>query len=237
MSLSSAMSRVTGYYKRHGLAATMRRAALAARRTVFSNRSILFYCDLSRLPAPPDFPKFLTMERKRAIAEISPENFQQIIEVWQPKLARQLMEDRFARGASLWLIKSEDRLAGYGWTLHGGMITPYYFPLGKYDVQFFDFHIFRRFRGRAIDWFLMTHVLHMAAADGATRAYAEAGEWNQASLSSIRSTAFQEFGSARKLSFLRRTIVLWDEVGISRQRQSDVVYSPRALKTEGANSD
>ncbi len=32
--------------------------------------------------------------------------------------------------------------------------------------SFFDFHVFPKYRGRAMDWFLMTHILHSLAAEG-----------------------------------------------------------------------
>ena len=47
MSISSSISRLTDYYKRNGLRATVRRLGLAAKRALFSSRMVLFYCDLS----------------------------------------------------------------------------------------------------------------------------------------------------------------------------------------------
>jgi len=185
---------------------------------MFSNRAVLFYCDLSGHTSPPaDLPKSLKVARKRSLAELEPEDSQQIIDVGNPKLVHRRMEERFAKGASLWLIKFEDRLAGYGWTLQGRVIAPYYFPLAEDDVQFFDFHVFAKYRGRAIDWFLMTHILQRVAADGAARAFAEAGEWNRASLSSIAATSFRRLGWARKLTIFQHTIVFWAENDMVRQ--------------------
>ncbi len=40
------------------------------------------------------------------------------------------------KGALLWLIKSEDGLAGYGWTLQGRTIEPHYFPLASMTCIF-----------------------------------------------------------------------------------------------------
>jgi ribosomal protein S18 acetylase RimI-like enzyme len=221
MPISASISRLAVYYNRHGLGATICRTALAMRRGLFSSRQVVFYCDLSRQFSPPaDLPNSLTVERKRNDAEIDPQELHQIIHVWNPKAAQQLMKERFDQGASLWLIKFEDRLAGYGWTLQGGTIAPYYFPLAEDDVQFFDFHVFPKYRGRAIDWFLMTHALQKLAADGAGRAFAEAGEWNQASLSSIAMTPFRRLGWVRRLTFLGRTIVCWDETSQPEEKQS-----------------
>ena len=64
------------------------------------------------------------------------------------------------------MVECEDRLAGYGWTLQGQTIEPYYFPLAPDDVQLFDFYVFPKFRGRAIHWLLTGHILHAMAAEG-----------------------------------------------------------------------
>src|SRR5579862_1268768 len=120
MAISAAISRLTDYYGRHGFWPTIRRAGLAVNRSLFSRRSVLFYCDLAtQVPPPPELPSYLTVERKKSSAELRPEDLEASTSVWNPKLVRQNMKDRFRKGASLWLIKSGGRLAGYGWTLRG----------------------------------------------------------------------------------------------------------------------
>lgn len=212
MRIFNLISRVTAYCKRHGFRATARRASTAARRALFSNRAVVFYCDLASQTSPlTDCCNSLTVERKKSYIELSPKDLHEILSFWNPKLAHRNMEERFGKGASLWLIKSDDRLAGYGWTLRGRAIAPYYFPFGEDDVQFFDFHLFPKYRGRAIDWFLVTYILHALAAEGGARAFAEAREWNQASLSSLTMTPFRRLGCVRKLTVFRHTMVCWDE--------------------------
>jgi hypothetical protein len=212
MSISTSLSRFAEYYKRHGFLATLRRLGLAAKRALFSSRSVLFYCDLATLPpGPTKLPDFLKVERKRSESEISAEDLTAITVFWNTKLARRNIQEGFAKGASLWLIKSKGSLAGYGWTLRGETMEPHYFPLGPNDVQFFDFHVFPKFRGRAVDWILFTHVLRVLSIEGLARAFGEAGEWNQASLASFRMSPFRPLGSARKITILGHTIVFWDE--------------------------
>ena len=101
-------------------------------------------------------------------------------------------------------------MAGYGWTLQGRTVEPHYFPLAEDDVQFLDFHVFPKFRGRALDWFLMTHILYQLAAEGRARAFGEAAEWNQASLSSFAMTPFRRLGWGKKFTLWGRTLVWWD---------------------------
>ena len=210
MVISTAISRFTDYYRRHGFAATIRRAGVAVKRSLFSSRSVLFYCDLARLTAPPrDLPTFLKVEQKKGSAELSPEDLQEMTSVWNPKLVEQNMKDRFDLGASLWMIKSHDKLAGYGWTLQGRTVEPHYFSLGRDDFHLFDFHVFPQYRGRSMNPLLVTRILESLATEGAGRALIEAAEWNHAQLSSLAKTPFRCLGRARKLTIFSRTVVCW----------------------------
>jgi hypothetical protein len=230
MAISQSISRLAAYYKRHGFGATVRRFSLQAKRTIFANRMVLFYCDLATLgTATTEMPSRLKVERHRSHAEIAPQDLQEITSFWNPDLARHNIDHRFALGASLWVIRMEEKLAGYGWTLQGRTVEPHYFPLGKDDVQFLDFHVFPKFRGRALDWFLMTHILHELAKEGRARAFGEAAEWNKASLSSFGTTAFRRLGFARKFKVFGRTVVRWEEGDVvDKPQKAHVKNLPKA---------
>jgi ribosomal protein S18 acetylase RimI-like enzyme len=218
MSISTAISRFAAYYTRHGFGATIRRTGLAVRRTFFSNRMVVFYCDVAKqTTAPANLPSSLKVDRLRNCTDLAPEDLHQIINVWNPKLAQQNTKERFDQGASLWLIKSEDKLAGYSWTLQGKTMEPYYLPLGQDDVHLFDFYVFPKYRGRAIIYFLVMYILQALVVDGAARVYGEVREWNQASLSSYRLTPFRRLFCARKLTFFGRTLVWWGKNGTNAQ--------------------
>src|ERR1700692_1617883 len=116
MAIPTSITRLVAYYKRHGFGATLRRFSLQARRTLFSNRMVLFYCDLATLnPAATEMSSRLKVERHRTQADIPPQDLQQITSFWNPDLARHNIDRRFGLGASIWLIRFEDKLAGYGW--------------------------------------------------------------------------------------------------------------------------
>jgi len=210
MAISTSISRLTSYCTRHGLGATFRRAGLAARRALFSSRMVVFYCDLGRLTAaPPNIPSSLKVERLRNYASLSQQDLQEMTSFWNPKQAHRNIRERFEKGASLWLIKSGDKLAGYSWTLRGNTIAPYYFLLGEDDVQLFDFYVFAKFRGRAILWFLVADILHSLRDEGAARVFGDVAEWNQPSLSFYKMTPFRRLGFVRSFTIFGHTFVSW----------------------------
>jgi ribosomal protein S18 acetylase RimI-like enzyme len=213
MNIPDSLSRLTGYYTRHGFGATIRRAALSLRRGLFANRMVVFSCDLSKQTLNgPDVTPPLAIERLRNAAELTREDSEAIVRFWNPKLVHRNMSERFAKRASLWLVKSENRLAGYGWTLEGGTIEPYYFPLRADDAHLFDFHVFSEFRGQGFNPLLVRYILRALANNGRTRAFIEAAEWNEAQLSSLRKTPFQKLGLATSFIVFGRKFTNWADV-------------------------
>jgi ribosomal protein S18 acetylase RimI-like enzyme len=236
MSISSSISRFTVYCKRNGLRATVRRIGVATKRALFSSRSVLFYCDLSTLHSPAaELPGPLKVERHRSQADLSPQELQEITSFWNPDLARRNLKERFDMGASLWLIKREDNLAGFGWTLQGRTVEPHYYRLGPDDAHLFDFHVFPQYRGRGVNPRLVSFILRSLASECRGRAFIEAAEWNQAQLASLGRTPFQRLGRARKFTIFGRTAVCWNADESVPQRRCASVKLPRPA-TNGRTS-
>jgi Acetyltransferase (GNAT) family len=230
MGVSSSISRITDYYSRHGLRATVSRFVLGVKRALFSSRMLVFYCDLPTLsPRPVNIPSSMKVERVTRETELRPQDFEEITSFWNPAQARRNIKERFTNGASLWLIKSEDAVAGYGWTLQGCTIAEYYFPMGPKDVQLFDFFVFPKFRGRALHWLLTAYILQALAAEGAARAFADTGEWNQPQISSFRMTPFRRLGVVRSFTLFGHTFVSWSENGSAEQLASASRVKDKAL--------
>jgi ribosomal protein S18 acetylase RimI-like enzyme len=175
------------------------------------------------------------VERLQALTELSAERLQAMTSFWNPKLANQNIRERFEKGASLWLVECEGQLAGYGWTLQGQAIAPYYFPLGPDDVHLFDFHVFPYFRGRGINPYLIGQILDGLATNGAGRAFIEAAEWNGAQLSSLRKTQFRCLGSARSFTILGHIFVSWIRSDGVMQMHKDAEPTDQILRTARSN--
>jgi GNAT superfamily N-acetyltransferase len=220
MGLSTSFSRISEYYKRHGFAETVRRAAVAAQRALFANRMVVYSCDLGKQrEAALNVPDPLRIERVRSEGELSAQDREAITSFWNPELARKNIRDRFEKGASLWVIRSGEALAGYGWTLRGSTMEPYFFPLRPDDVHLFDFHVLAEFRGRGLNPLLVKCILKGLAGECAGRALIEAAEWNQAQLSSLRKTPFLRLGMVRSFTVLGHTFTHWSEKSATEESE------------------
>lgn len=208
LTLPQPISRGLTFWRRHGFRATVQRAVVSMHRLFSSSRMVVFYCDLLH-PAVSSLPSGLRAERKTSQAEIDPKDWDKMMNFSNAVECFCDFSERFRRGASIWLIWSEGNLAGYGWTMIGNTLAPYYHPFGPNDVHFFDFLIFPEFRGRNINPVLADHILLQMSAEHRTRAYIEVREWNKAQLRSLQKTKFQLAGIARKGCFFGRTLVAW----------------------------
>lgn len=225
----SSLSRLREYRARHGLGATVRRLALGLRRAFSAGRTVLFYCDLDpRMCARPDLAPQLKLEQIRNEAELAFGDLQEMLHVGSATLARQQMKERFAKGASLWLVKIDDCLAGFGWTMRGSTIEGHYFPLGDRDAHLFNFHVFPPYRGRGLNPVLVEYILDSLAADGVRRAFIEAAEWNDPQLSSLKKTRFEYLGVAAKQAVFGRTMVVWAPI---RRLANEYERSERAVRS------
>jgi GNAT superfamily N-acetyltransferase len=224
MSVSALFTRLVEYQKRHGLRAALRRAGIAARRAVSAGDMVVFYCDLDpdRLRAVK-CPAGFSIERLESQTDLTSADFEQVTSFWNPRLASANIRERFESGAVLWLIKSGESVAGYGWTLRGGSIEPYYFPLGADDVHLFDFYVFPEFRGRGINPGLVGSILSEMVKTCDGRAFIEAAEWNTNQLLSLRKTSFRRLGRVRIFRVFRRLLIHW--------KPSEPVIEPRSVVT------
>lgn len=206
------ITRVSEYYRRHGFKETFGRAGVAIKRALFASRMVVFYCDLTTLKLTPvNVPASLRVERFTAYADLNPSDLKEMTSFWNPKQAQRNIEEQFEKGATLWLVKAGDALAGYGWTIQGHTIGEYYFLIGASDVQLFDFYVFPKYRGRALHWLLTVYILQTLASEGCARAFADTGEWNQAQLASFRMTPFRRLGMVRCFTIFKRTFLSWIE--------------------------
>jgi ribosomal protein S18 acetylase RimI-like enzyme len=212
MSVAASISRFAEFYRRHGFAATVSRVQVGLKRKFFAGRMVVFYCDLTdRRLSQPSLAELGKVRQLRAVEDLTTEQFRRMTDFWNPKVASKHIDERFAKGASLWMLECDDQFAGYGWTLQGTTVEPYYFPLTDKDVHFFDFHVFPSFRGRGLNPYLVCTILGEVASQNRGRAFIEAAEWNAAQIASLKKTPFRRYGLVRPFRIFGRAFASWAE--------------------------
>lgn len=212
MALLASISRLINYYERHGFGATLQRIPIFVRRSFLSRRFAVYSIDLTGIRSASqvrNWPERLTVTRVTRREDIEEQDWQKISNFWNPELSLRNFSKRFSEGATVWLIRSEGILAGYGWTLTGGAIHPHFVPFGPNDVHLFDFLVFPEFRGRRINPQLVNYILDRLVEENRARAYIEVAEWNRPQITSLSRTGFQLMGMAHKFSLRGRNIVVW----------------------------
>lgn len=215
MLLADSISRFTTYYSRHGAKATVERCRLSLRRWILANRHVVFYWDLTQ---PTDaitmseLPDHLTVERKDRREQIDSTDWHVLVNYWNPKLSSRTFEERLRRGASIWLLRSRGHLAAYVWSVTGGTLESYYYPVPSCDGYLYDFLVFPEYRGQQLNSWLVTYVLRHMAAASISRAHVDIAEWNRASLSSTAKVGYTRVrvGVARKWTVFGNAFVEWD---------------------------
>lgn len=200
------MRRLYSFYRKHGFRSTTARVGVAFRRVSFFGRMVLFSC-----PLPID--RFIRNEEvcveRVDRTNISKNDYECILDFWNPSISARQLSDRFEAGSELWLAKVNNRLAGFGWTIKGRTVEPHFFPLQSGDVHLFDFLVFPNFRGHGINVELVMEILIQLGNESVRLAHIECAAWNTAQLRSLAKTAFRNYGGATKIVLFGHAVVMW----------------------------
>jgi hypothetical protein len=134
---------------------------------------------------------------------------QKLIDHWHKANMTDRIKERFDLGALLWLIKSNDCIAGYAWPIQETMAAAFPLPITPHDAIFFDAHILDVYRGHSFYRLLMNYMFGQLKLMGATRVFGLLYGWNSSVISGIKKTHFHIFSKVRKLHFLGRNITVW----------------------------
>lgn len=211
MSLEGFYLRASAFFRRHGLASSVKRAWREIDLQIFHNRCILYWMDLTCGEIEPaGLPPECRIERYDRVSDVPEQLLARISELYSERLLLGYIQHRFELGAKLWCLKNGTNDLGYIWTIEGRSMKPrYFFPLLPRDVHFDDGLIFPPYRGKGLLDRLNRHVLRHCQSAGCARAFLEIHEWNASSMRSVAKTGFTRFGMARK-SFRRgRCLVTW----------------------------
>jgi len=178
-------------------------------RFIFKSRSFVFYIENNNFTPILDLPTDIIIERRNTYHEAMQPDMQSMIKYWFEENEMDKTKERFEKGAILWILKHDKVIVGFGWSIRGKMVDPYYLPLTPNDAVLFDYMIFEEYRGRGLYPLLLNYILGKINLEGVTRAFIHAFEWNTASIKGLRKTNFRQYGIAQKIHFLGRTIIVW----------------------------
>ena len=205
--------RFLNYYRKNGFSRTLHRIYQHPYRAIDRNHEFLFYADMHELSnAISVLPFDIKIEPKCSYDDAMRPEMQRMINYWNEENLLDVVSKRFNKGAILWIIKSEDIISGFVWSIQGKMVSSYYIPLTPHDAALFDSVIFEEFRGRGLYPLLMNYVFWQLKVAGVHRTFGTSHAWNKASIQGIEKTYFRLFSQARKFNLLNRTFVIFSEV-------------------------
>lgn len=211
MQIQHLFIRIARFYKNDGLSATVRQFILHFRRIPLQNKYIIYCSELMELSnEKPKAPPTFIIECNKSETDISEADKKLLCK----EISQNQLEDRFSKGAFLWLIKHDKSLAGFVWSIIQKPVEPYFFPLTKKDVHLFDNLILPQYRGRGVNTILINHVLFEFKRRGFLRAFIETRAWNSSEIKSLIKTPFYKFAEARKFHFFGRNFSSWSNAKV-----------------------
>jgi hypothetical protein len=221
MNVSYFFKRVTRYCKKHGLKNTLTRIVIGLKRVMFENKIIVFYADLFDVNDEDHhvLDCDYSVECKSKMGEMDAQEIEALLSYWNGDIKRRQIEKRFGEGATLWLLKYRKEIAAFRWVIRGKNSEACLFPLTPNDGHLFDAEVFAKYRGRGLDSKLLANMIVMLKNDGFVRLINEIYIWNGPALKSMSKTIFKRTGSARKVSILGKSIVLWSRLNLKEEEK------------------
>lgn len=202
-------------YKKNGLVGSIHWLFVKIQRK-FIKRQILFFVELTEIN-DNDFllPDNITIEIVKSENEIGDKELKRLIEggtALMGNKAKQMIKERFAKGALLWLMKMNDQFAGYSWTISKDTLRPTYMPYTEKDVHGIGDEIFEEFHNQGLHRIFVKYQLINMKNEGFLRFFGEIYVWNKPSLRSYGKTEMRKLGIAKKRFLGGRNIVTWYEM-------------------------
>lgn len=210
MHISNCLTRFMNYYQQRGFFKTLRRLFEEPTRAIFKNQMILVYADLNRLDdSVLALPENIIIESKSTYDEAVQPDMKRMVNYWLRDNEMDKIKKRFEKGATLWIIKLNNDVAGYVWSIRGRMAAAFPLPVTPHDAVVFNSETFEEYRGHGLYALLMNYILGHLKLQGSTRVYGFLHAWNTAVICGIKKTYFHEFSEVRRFYFAGRNITIW----------------------------
>ncbi len=181
------------------------------------HKQVIWFTDLTELDAEGfSMPNNIRIERFYSVDQVDKQDYKTLAECSSDLMgsaAGRLMHERFIKGAVLWLIKVDGRLAGYRWTIANDHRTPTYMPHSNTDVHNIGAELFPGFRGMYVHQLATAFEKMTLRNEGFKRYYAETYLWNKRALKAIlKKTSGRKIGIATRFSFFGKNVVVWHDM-------------------------
>jgi len=180
----------------------------------FRRQFVIFVAELTKLNHEEIvMPQNFIVECRKNDGEVTKAELETLMYYGGEQIIRYELEERFNKGAYLWLMKVDGEAVGMVWTIRQRTLKPYYWPMTSNDVHCFDNEVFRDYRGRGINSFLINYVVLKLKRKGFIRAFIETSKDNKPEIISLSKTFFAELGRATRLNLLGYNIIIWSKSG------------------------
>jgi hypothetical protein len=179
-------------------------------------KQIIWYTDLTEIDSEGfSMPDNVVIQRFYSADQVDKEDLKTLIECGTDLMGSAgsiLVRERFNKGAVLWLLKENGRLAGYRWSIINNHVTPTYFPHTETDVHSIGIEIFPGFRGG--DLFRLFHegTKVVLKKEGSKRFYSETHLWNKRAVKAYSKTNSHKIGIATRFSVFGKNVVIWHDM-------------------------
>ena len=189
---------------------------------IIPQRQVIWCTDLTKIDSEEfSLPDNVVIQGFYSIDEVDKEDLKTLINCGTALMgsaANILIRKRFNKGAVLWLLKTNQQLAGYRWTISNNHVTPTYIPHTETDVHSIGTEIFPAFRG--LDLYILfdqgTKIIFKN--EGFKRFYYETYLWNKRAVKAILKTSSHKIGVATRFKIFGKNIIIWHDMSSKKLR-------------------
>ena len=114
------LKRLISYYSQYGFLKTVKRIIRTLDRLFRHNESMLFFADIADLKNNTiELPIQFTVEKITKKEELASKDLERILTYSHSGIIDHKMNERFMKGAVLWIFKTKGNMAGFEWSIRG----------------------------------------------------------------------------------------------------------------------
>ncbi|MGB5157634.1 MAG: hypothetical protein WBN77_09395 [Desulfobacterales bacterium] len=197
-----------------GITAAIRWLITTVYHRTIPQKQVIWCTDITEInPEGFSIPDNLKIKYFYSIDQVDKEDLKTLTKYGGTELmgsaASSIIHDRFAKGAVLWLLKENGKLAGYRWTIVNKHMLPPYVPHTESDVHIIGTEVFPGFRDRELFQIFIKYSNITLKNEGFKRNYSETYLYNKRAVKAILKIGARKIGIARRFSFFGKNVVIW----------------------------